>query len=79
VAHLLVNGDQASIVLFGSMLVWALVSMAVINRAGPWAKPVNGRGIKGDAMNLVGTLLLLGVIAMIHQWLGHPVFLGTYY
>lgn len=79
VAHLLVNGDEASIVLFGSMLVWALVSMAVINRAGPWAKPVNGRGIKGDAMNLVGTLVLLGVIAMIHQWLGHPVFLGTYY
>ena len=52
---------------------------AVINRAGPWTAPVNGRGIKGDAMNLVGTLVLLGVIAMIHQWLGHPVFLGTYY
>ena len=29
-------------------------------------------------MNLVGTVVLLGVIAMIHAWLGHPVFLGTY-
>ncbi len=78
VAHLLVNGDQASLVLFGGMGLWALVSMLLINRAEPWVAPSNGRGIKGDAMNLVGTLVLLGVIAMIHQWLGHPVFLGTY-
>ena len=78
VAHLLVNGDLASLVLFGGMGLWALVSMLLINRAEPWVAPSNGRGIKGDAMNLVGTLVLLGVIAMIHQWLGHPVFLGTY-
>ena len=78
VAHLLVNGDQASLVLFGGMGLWALVSMLLINRAEPWVAPSNGRGIKGDAMNLVGTVVLLGIIAMIHQWLGHPVFLGTY-
>jgi uncharacterized membrane protein len=79
VAHLLVNGDQASIVLFGGIGLWAVVSMVLINRAGPWVAPTNGRGIKGDAMNLVGTLVLFGIIAMIHKWLGHPVFLGTYY
>jgi uncharacterized membrane protein len=78
-AHLLVNGDQASILLFGGIGLWALISMAMINRAGAWVAPVNGRGIKGDLMNLVGTLLLFGVIAMIHKWLGHPVFAGTYY
>ena len=78
VAHLLVNGDQASLVLFGGMGLWALVSMLLINRAEVWVAPANGRGIKGDAMNLVGTVVLLGVIAMIHAWLGHPVFLGTY-
>lgn len=78
VAHLLVNGDQASLVLFGGMGLWALVSMVLINRAEVWVAPTNGRGIKGDAMNLVGTVLLLGVIALIHQWLGHPVFMGTY-
>ena len=78
-AHLLVNGDQASILLFGGIGLWALISMVLINRAGPWAVPTNGRGIKGDAMNLVGTLVLLGVITMIHKWLGHPVFMGTYY
>jgi len=78
VAHLLVNGDQASIVLFGGMGIWALISMVLINRAEVWVAPVGGRGIKGDAMNLAGTVVLLGVIAMIHAWLGHPVFLGTY-
>ena len=78
VAHLLVNGDQASIVLFGGLLIWALLERQLINRSADWVAPTNGRGIKGDAMNLVGTVLLLGIIAMIHQWLGHPVFLGTY-
>lgn len=78
VAHLLVNGDRASLVLFGGIGVWALVQMALINSAGPWTRPTNGRGLKGDAMNLAGTLILFGVIAVIHQWLGHPVFLGTY-
>lgn len=78
VAHLLVNGDLASILLFGGIGLWALVEMAVINRAGPWARPVGGRGFKGDLMNLVGTLVLYGVIAGIHSWLGYNPFLGTY-
>ncbi|MDQ2066169.1 NnrU family protein [Xinfangfangia sp. CPCC 101601] len=79
VAHLLVNGDRASLVLFGGIGLWALVSMALINRAGAWVRPNNGRGIKGDAMNLFGTLVLFGLIAMVHKWLGHPVFEGSYY
>jgi uncharacterized membrane protein len=78
VAHLLVNGDLASILLFGGIGLWALVEMAVINRAGPWSRPVGGRGVKGDLMNLVGTLVLYGVIAGIHTWLGYNPFLGTY-
>ncbi len=78
VAHLLVNGDQASLVLFGGIGIWALLEMVLINRAEVWVAPTNGRGIKGDAMNVVGTVVLLGVIAMIHAWLGHPVFEGTY-
>lgn len=78
VAHLLVNGDLASLVLFGGIGLWALVQMAAINRSGPWLRPAGGRGIRGDAMNLVGTLVLLAVIALVHNWLGHPVFEGSY-
>ncbi|MFZ5711072.1 MAG: NnrU family protein [Pseudomonadota bacterium] len=78
VAHLLVNGDYASVVLFGGIGLWALVAMATINAAGPWVPPANGRGLKGDVMNLAGTVVIYGVIATIHGWLGYPVFLGTY-
>ncbi|MEI4472481.1 NnrU family protein [Frigidibacter sp. MR17.24] len=80
VAHLLVNGDLSSIVLFGGLGLWALVQIALIDRT-PWARPdpAAGRGIRGDAMNLVGTLVLYGLIAGVHIWLGHNPFVGTYF
>lgn len=78
VAHLLVNGDAASILLFGGLGLWAVAQIWLIDHS-PWKRPAAGRGIKGDAMNLVGTLVLYGIIAMIHLWLGHPVFAGTYF
>ena len=78
VAHLLVNGDLASILLFGGIGLWAVVAMAAINRAGPWTRPTDGRGVKGDVMNLVGTVVLYAIIAGIHFWLGHNPFLGTF-
>lgn len=78
VAHLLVNGDLASVVLFGGLAAWAITEIVVINRAGPWKRPTDGRGIKGDLMNLAGALILFGLIAGVHIWLGHNPFLGTY-
>ena len=51
--------------------------MQLINRAGPWARPVNGRGFKGDLMNAAGTAVLYGVIAGVHIWLGYNPFTGT--
>ncbi len=78
IGHLLVNGDIASLVLFGGLGLWAIVEMGLINAAGPWSPPAAGRGFKGDAMNLVGTVVLYGLIAGIHIWLGHNPFLGTY-
>jgi uncharacterized membrane protein len=78
VAHLLVNGDLASIVLFGVLGLWAIVEMVVINAAGPWARPTEGKGPKGDLRNGVATLVLVGIIGAIHIWLGHNPFLGTY-
>ena len=32
IAHLLANGDSKSIILFGGMLVWAILSVILINR-----------------------------------------------
>ena len=71
VAHLLVNGDLASIVLFGGLLAWAVVEVIVINRAEPgWQKPTEPGTIAKDAMFLVGSGVLLVVIGYIHSWLG---------
>ncbi len=76
VAHLLVNGDLASIVLFGGMLAWAVVQVIMINRSEPdWTRPEPGP-LAGDIKLGVITLVLFGVIAGVHYWLGYPVFGG---
>lgn len=76
VAHLLVNGDLASIILFGGLLVWAIGSIVLINRAeGAWIvpeqAPARSEGI------LVGiTLVLFAIVSAIHIWLGVSPFGG---
>lgn len=69
VAHLLVNGDLASIVLFGTMLVWAGGSVALINRAGPWDRPAPGDA-KKDVLLVVISLVVFAVMVGVHIWLG---------
>lgn len=70
VAHLLVNGDLASVLLFGGILAWAVVSVIVINRADrDWARPAAAPMAK-EVMAVVGTLVVVGVVMMIHNWLG---------
>lgn len=78
VAHLLVNGDLASVLLFGGLGLWAVASMLLINAQEPWARPAPG-GHRGDAINLAVSLVLFGVIVGVHTWLiGHSLFTGTY-
>jgi uncharacterized membrane protein len=77
VSHLLVNGDLASIYLFGGMAIWALLSMVLISRATPWERPAPGP-LKNDLKAVVGAIVLYAIITGIHIWLGHNPFLGTY-
>ncbi len=78
IAHLLVNGDLASLILFGGMIIWAKAEIIVINRSeGPWAKPEPGP--KSKDIKLLGiTLILYAIFAAIHTLLGHNPFMGTY-
>lgn len=69
-AHLLVNGDLASIVLFGGLFLWGIVEVAVINKAEPDWTPGEEGTLSKDAMFLVASVVLLGVIGYIHGWLG---------
>ncbi len=73
-AHLLVNGDLASLVLFGGLLAWAVVDMILINRMERgWVRPAKGP-VVNDVIYLVISVLLVGVIGYVHAWLGYPVF-----
>ena len=70
VAHLLVNGDLASVLLFGGLLVWAIATARILNAAEPdWTRGPEGTLAK-DAMFMVGSVILLGVIGFVHSWLG---------
>jgi uncharacterized membrane protein len=76
-SHLLVNGDLASIVLFGGLALYAVGSMYLISRAEPWDRPAPGP-LKNDMKAVVAAVVLYAVIVAIHWWLGHNPFLGTY-
>ncbi|KRW94964.1 NnrU family protein [Paracoccus sp. MKU1] len=76
-AHLVPNGDLSSFVLFGGLLLWALAEMAVINRAEPgWTPPAGPFPIRKEAMAAVGAVVLFGVVALVHTWLGYNPFGG---
>ena len=68
-AHLLVNGHLAALILFGGLLAWAVGSVIMINRSEPWVKPKPGDP-KKDILLVVITLVLFGVMTAIHAWLG---------
>lgn len=72
VAHLIVHNDPASIILFGGMGLWAILSMAAINRRGAWDRPAAG-AIKRDLVLVVVALVMFGLITSIHMMFGlHP-------
>ena len=73
VAHLLVNGDLASVLLFGGMLFWAVVSVILINRSGDFV-PKEAGPAKRDIVTVVATLVAFAVIVAIHSWLGYSPF-----
>ncbi len=74
IAHLIVNGDLAAVVLFGGMLLWAVMEVIVINRAEPdWTRPEPGN-TKGDIKLAVISVVVFVAMAAIHFWLGYPVF-----
>ena len=69
-AHLLVNGDLASILLFGTMLIWAVVTVILINRSEPhWVAPAPAGRATYIRLAII-TLVITVLIIAIHTWLG---------
>jgi uncharacterized membrane protein len=72
--HLLANGNLSAVILFGGLLIWALAEMVLINRAQPeWTPPEPGP-IRKEFTSVLATLVLFGVVAWIHTWLGYYPF-----
>ncbi|MFG1461390.1 NnrU family protein [Xanthobacter sp. DSM 24535] len=71
-AHLLVNGDIASIVLFGSVLAWAVYDRISLKRRGG-ALPVAPQGYRGDVLAVVGGLVAYLLLAFVF----HPYVVGV--
>jgi uncharacterized membrane protein len=78
IAHLLVNGDVASLILFVGMGLWAVIEIILINKAeGAWVRPEAGPA-SSDIRLLVISAVVFIVIVGIHLALGYSPFLGNY-
>ena len=70
VSHLLVNGDVPSFVLFGGLLIWAVLEVILINRAQPvWTRNPPAPANK-EIVAVVAALVVTIIVMLIHNWLG---------
>jgi uncharacterized membrane protein len=71
IAHLLVNGSLADLILFGGLFVWAQVSVAMINRATPyWDKARVETSTGKEIGAFVGAVIVMGAAGWIHSLVG---------
>ena len=68
VAHLLANGDLASILLFGSFLVWAIIAVIAIKRRGG-ESPVASSAMPDYLSLAIGLTLWVVFGYWLHTWL----------
>lgn len=70
IAHLLANGDQRSLIVFGGLTIWALAEIRLINaREGAWIK-LDAPGAKSEILGLIITVIAVIVIALLHNLSG---------
>ena len=76
-AHLLANGDAASVLLFGSFLAWGVIARISLKRrqaANPHVVPVAGSGRNDLIAVVVGLLVYALFVWKVHVWLiGVPI------
>jgi uncharacterized membrane protein len=73
-AHLIANGDSRSMVLFGGMIIWALLEMIIINkRDGAYERP-ESVPYKKDAIKMVIAIVVYTVFVFLHPYItGVPI------
>jgi len=73
-AHLLVNGDTPSILLFGGMALWAAMEIILINGIQGARTPYHAVPIKKEITAIVATVVVFVVVALIHMVVGPSPF-----
>lgn len=73
IAHVLVNGDTPSFLLFGGLFAWALAEVIVLNRVAP-PKPYHAVPVKKEITAVIATAVVFTLVAAIHIWLGYNPF-----
>jgi uncharacterized membrane protein len=74
IAHLLLNGDSRSVVLFGGLALWSVLEIALINRRDGAYKPPPAPAIGPEITSILVAALVFVVLAWAHPWLaGVPV------
>ena len=69
-AHLVVNGHLAGLILFGGLAAWSVASILLINARQPaWIPPARKPGPR-DAVAAGIVLVVYVVVGLIHLWLG---------
>lgn len=73
-SHLLLNGDNRSLVLFGGLALWSVIEMVSISkRDGVWIKE-EPPGWGAEIVTLLVTAVSVSVLIYLHPWLsGVPV------
>jgi uncharacterized membrane protein len=71
-AHLLTNGDLATIVLVLGILAWAVYARISLKRRAP-GEPLGPKGLPGDALAVGGGILLFLFLAYVF----HPYVIGA--
>jgi uncharacterized membrane protein len=72
-AHLIANGDLASIILFGSFLAYAVFDRIMLKRRAETGPAVETGPTSNDAISVIGGLVLYAAFLV---WL-HPLLIGT--
>lgn len=73
VAHLISNGDLGSIIMFGSLLAWAVYDRITLKRrSDPGAPPIPAGGRRNDIIALVGGTILYLLLGLLF----HPLVIG---
>lgn len=78
VGHLLANGDNKSLVLFGGLGLWALISIITVSRnEGAWVKPTRVASLGRELLSVVIVAILYAILLFAHPWIaGVPVIAG---